>query len=842
MLTFQNYWPAIFLLAIPYLWWAGRHTAVDLTTTHLRLSTLVRAAIVCLLTLALMQPIFSRPASYVSVVYLLDVSQSVSPSAIKSAMDWITKTNDAGRPSQSRFGAFASNSIDVSTIDELKKVEVSNWGRRGSLDQNATNVSGALDRALRHLAPNSLRRIVLLSDGNDNAGDLAAVLPKLNRERVRVYTVPLEARADRDVWLESVLAPSAVTADEQFPVEAHIYSQFETSGKVEIRNGDRLLGSKSVRLVAGLNRIAFETSVPDETRTAVLTASVAATGDAFGDNNTFRQPIAVKGRPRVLYVESHEASAQYLQKALALEGLLVDVARPAQLPGSVSVLDAYDAVVLSDVDPKSISPEQMNSIETYVRELGGGFILAGGENTYGKDGYSNTAIEKALPVTFDTRKRPPTIAMVAVIDVSGSMSQGQLEIAKEAAKAPLKALRDSDRFGVLSFNTAAAWVAPLQSASRRSELNAEIETLFAGGGTNIYAGLEAAFAELKNAPDEVKTVVLLSDGITQGPDLQPLASSMIRAGINVSSISVGRQSNRELMADVAMWGKGRAYYIDSYDRVPQIFIKETELALGKTLQEQPFRPVVAKTVEAFKGIDFDSAPRLLGYVATTAKPTSEVLLTESWTNEPLLARWQYGLGKAVAFTSDVKTRWAAEWIGWKGYPKFWAQVVRETMRRGGEEFFDFTVTRRNDSALISINAVDKDGRFRNELRPQVGVIGPDRKVSVVDVPQVGPGVYETEMRLAQNGTYGFRATAHGAGGFTRTLEYSYPAEYRFYPPDIQKLRSISEATGGTLSPLGPEIFDTKGETVLYPTRLWPVVSALALFLYFVDILLRRVRL
>src|SRR5262249_54332848 len=147
------------------LWWAGRQTAVDLTTKHLRLLTLIRAAIVSLLTLALMQPIFSRPASHISVVYLLDVSQSVAPSAIKSAMDWIKKTNDAGQPAQSRFIAFASNSIDFSTIDDLKKVEVSNWGRRGSLDQNATNVSGALDRALRHLAPNTLRRIVLLSDG-----------------------------------------------------------------------------------------------------------------------------------------------------------------------------------------------------------------------------------------------------------------------------------------------------------------------------------------------------------------------------------------------------------------------------------------------------------------------------------------------------------------------------------------------------------------------------------------------------------------------------------------------------------------------------------------------------
>jgi uncharacterized membrane protein len=789
-----------------------------------------------------MQPILERPAANVSVVYVLDVSQSVAPSAIKNALEWIRQTNEAGRPDHASFVGFAANSLEFNSLDDLKKVEVSNWGRRGALGQDATDISNALGRALRNLAPNHLKRIVLFSDGNENAGDVTTVLPRLNREKTRVFTIPLEARVDRDVWIETLLAPAAVTADEQFPVEAHVYSQMDAEAVVEVRNGDASLGSKTVRLAPGLNRIPFDTRVPDKTRTIVLTATVKVAGDALADNNTFRQPVVVNGRPRILYVESHAPSVQYLQRALTIEGLLVDAISPDRLPASAAALDAYDAVILSDVDPKSLSPAQMNSVETYVRELGGGFILAGGENIYGKDGYSNSPIEMTLPVTFDTRKRPPTIAMVAVIDVSGSMSQGQLEIAKEAAKAPLKALRDSDQFGVLSFNTNAAWIAPLQPASNRNQLNTGIETLSAGGGTNIYVGLEAALAELKSAPDEVKTVILLSDGITQAADFQSLAASMIRAGINVSSISVGRQSNRELMADIAMWGRGRAYYIDSYDRVPQIFIKETELALGKTLQEQPFLPVVAKNIEAFKGIDFNSAPRLLGYVATKAKPTSEVLLTESWAAEPLLARWQYGLGKAVVFTSDVKTRWAAEWLGWRGYPKFWSQLVRETMRRRSDESFDFAVTRKNETALISINAVGNDGRFRNELRPQVRVLAPAGTVSVLDVPQVGPGAYETRLRLRENGSYIFRATAGGAGGFTRSLEYSYPAEYHFYPPDIQKLRLISDATGGALAPQGREIFDTRGETVPFPTRLWPVMCSLALLLYLADILLRRVRL
>jgi uncharacterized membrane protein len=582
--------------------------------------------------------------------------------------------------------------------------------------------------------------------------------------------------------------------------------------------------------------------VKDETATVVLEARVKATDDVFDANNVFRQPVIVNGRPRILYVESHEASAQYLQRALESEGLIVDVAPPEKLPAAVGSLDAYEAVVMSDVDPKTISAEQKQAIESYVKELGGGFILAGGENTYGKDGYSETPIEKTLPVTFDTKKRPPTIAMVVVIDVSGSMSQGQLTIAKEAAKAPLKALRNSDRFGVLSFNTGFNWVAPIQFVSNRAQINAGIESLYAGGGTNVYTGINAAFQALKDAPDEVKTVLVLSDGITQPADFQALSTSMIKSGINVSTIAVGQAANRELMADIAMWGKGRAYNILSYDRVPQIFIKETELALGKTLQEQPFLPILKKSVEAFKGIDFAKAPRLLGYVVTKPKPTAEVLLTESWTDEPLLARWQYGLGKSAIFTSDVKTRWASEWIEWNGYAKFWAQVVRETMRRRNDEQFDFKVTRKGDFAIVSVNAVDKNGQFRNDLQPEVRVIGPDQAVTVLNVPQVGPGGYENRLALKQDGTYTFRATGGGAAGPVRSLEYSYPAEYHFYPPDTQKLRAISNSTNGVFEPKGAEIFDARGESTEYPVTLWPWLSAIVLILYVIDILLRRVRL
>jgi len=850
-LTFENYWPLLFLLIIPYLWWVRKRSAVDLVPVQLKLSTTIRSIIVCLLALALMQPTLYKASSYVSVVYLLDVSQSVAPRAIQKAIDWIQKTNASGKPDQSEFVAFGSNTMEFSKVDELKKVKVSDRETPGVLNQSKSDLSAALDAAMRNFAPNHLKRVVLLSDGNENSGDVSSILPHLQRENAHVYTVPLEARVNRDAWVEAVLAPPSVTTDEQFPVEVHVYSQFDTTAEVNLKKGDEVLATRQVHLNEGINRFAFDTRVNDKSGAVVLTAAVKAAGDSFEANNTFRQPVIVKSKPRILYVEGHTPSTQYLHKALDQEGLVSDVGGIEKLPSTAAELDQYEAIILSDVDPKSMSPAQMQAVESYVKDLGGGFIMIAGENTYGKDGYSNTPIEKILPVTFETKKRPPTIAMVAVVDVSGSMSGGQLTIAKEAARAPLKALRNSDRFGTLSFNTGYSWVAPLQPAGNRDAISAQIETMYAGGGTNVYVGLNAAYEALKDAPDDVKTVLLLSDGITQTADFQGLTGNMLKAGINVSSISVGQRSNRELMADIAMWGKGRAYYIDSYERVPQIFIKETELALGKTLQEQPFLPILKKPVEAFKGLDFTTAPRLLGFVVTKPKPTAEMLLTESWTDDPLLARWQYGLGKSVIFTSDAKARWATEWLPWSGYPKFWAQLIRETMRRPGDEYFDFKVARDGDSALVSLNTVDKEGHFRNELQPQLRVIGPDQKPSTVNFPQVGPGAYESRVRMDKDGSYVFRAavassadsgTAPGAGVSTRSLEYSYPAEYHFYPPDTQKLRLISNATGGKFEPNGEEIFSTNGESREYPIPLWPWMSAAVLVLFIGDVLLRRLRL
>jgi uncharacterized membrane protein/uncharacterized protein YegL len=512
------------------------------------------------------------------------------------------------------------------------------------------------------------------------------------------------------------------------------------------------------------------------------------------------------------------------------------------VPTSIEELDAYDAIVLSDVARSNLTDAQMKILATYVRDLGGGFILAGGENNYGEGGYSKTIVEEVLPVTFETKKeKPDTVAMIIVLDKSGSMGGQKIEMTKEAAKAPLALLKDTDTFGVVAFDYNFYWPVKFQAASNRATITQAISTIIAGGETNIYPALREAYVQLAGATSQVKHVILLSDGRSLPDDFEGLTKRMAEGKITVSTVAVGNGADRELLAQIATWGQGRTYYLEDPAAVPQIFTEETELATGKTLREESFKPVVKKNVEAFKGINFDTAPPLLGYVATKSKDTSEVLL-ESRRKDPILARWQYGLGKTAAFLSDLKDRWAADWLKWNGYPKFWSQLVRETMRRRDDNEFDFRVAKDGNEAKISINAIQKDGQFRNKLEAMVRVVAPDQSVSEAEVHQVGPGAYQAKHPLTQKGSYLFRATGAENSGASRVIAYSYPDEYHFYPPNTELLRSISNETKGRFQPRTEDIFDPNGESTALPTPLWPYFAALALLLYLTDVLLRRVRL
>ena len=336
-MTFESYWPLLLMGAIPYFWWVRGQTLTDLNPSHLKLGTTVRSVMAGLLVLALTEPTLHRSGDWMSVVYMLDVSQSVSPQAISSAIDWIEETDEAGGGSHSAFMAFASNSLVFEDLDELRTVQVTDRPAEGVIDQSATDLEGALAEASRSFAPHHLKRLVLFSDGNENAGNVKDKILRLKEENVRIFTRPIPARSGTDAWVETVMAPTEVTQDELFPLEVHVHSQVSGSGEVEIRFDSEPIETRDVNLEAGVNRIGFEIQV-SETGPITIEAEVRLEGDRFPANNVFRESILVQGPPRILYVEGRPASAQYLRNALEQEGIEVEVVAPAETPRRVDEL------------------------------------------------------------------------------------------------------------------------------------------------------------------------------------------------------------------------------------------------------------------------------------------------------------------------------------------------------------------------------------------------------------------------------------------------------------------------------------------------------------------------
>jgi hypothetical protein len=385
----------------------------------------------------------------------------------------------------------------------------------------------------------------------------------------------------------------------------------------------------------------------------------------------------------------------------------------------------------------------------------------------------------------------------------------------------------------------------MQYVRARRKAEDQIARIQASGQTNIYPALGIVYRLLQKTDAKAKHVILLSDGDTHPADFEGLVKRMADEKIVVSTVAIGEGADRELMGKIANWGGGRAYATVSAEAVPQIFIEETQRAVRSNLLENAFQPVVKRRMEALRGVDFEQAPPLKGYVSATARDNAEVFLV-SQSGSPVLARWQYGLGKVVVFTSDVKNRWAVNWLDWPGYGKLWAQLTRETMRRDSGEELDFRVSREGGEAVVSLNALTADGHFRDDLAPRVRVTGPDGGTTTVELRHSGAGAYRLRVPLASGAAVRFElADSQGLSPLSvsrvgsRRLYYAYPDEYRALPPNLELLRTLAEETGGKFAPSIAEVFAQEGDHSRISRTLWPWLATLALLLYLLDIAVRR---
>lgn len=838
------------LLLTPFLFLMLRRSLVDESRGQLLASAVVRTLVVVLLILALSRTLWLSKTDDVTLLVLADVSAS-TPDAVHTDLSAAAKEAGDAMPADATAGiaVFSGGTTMAAPIassiaapDELPAPN----------DADRTDIAGALELARQIMPSDTVNRVLLLSDGFETTGDGEAAAKKLRSRGIKVFTRAYAADARDEVLLEDLQVPPEVKRQQTFSITTTAHSTTDTTATFALyRNGFKI-DERDIELKAGANPLVFEEPNPPDGMTK-YEVRVEPDRDFFADNNVASGIVYVSGEPSVLLLEGDEREGRHLARALAAEGIRVDVRDGRGMPGTLEDLAAFDVTILSDVPATDLNLQQMALLRSYVEDLGGGFVMVGGEESFGLGGYYQTAVEQMLPVRVKSEKRKdtPSLSLMLVMDKSGSMNGEKIDLAREAAIASIELLNPKDYVGVIAFDGAAYWAADLQRASGGHAIIAAVESIEAGGGTSMYPALEEAYAALAQVPSTFKHVVVLTDGHSQPGEFATIVDQMAANSMTVSTVAVGEGADTMLLEDMARWGRGRYYFTaDPYD-IPQIFTKETMTASRSSLVEEPFLPQVFHPHQVIRSIDWESAPFLFGYVVTAPKPTSEVaLVTER--GEPLLAMWRYGLGKSVAFTSDAKSRWAADWIGWPGYGTFWAQIIREIMRTSTSAGNETQITLSDDKGHVTIDTTDGSGRFVNGLKTSVQVVDPALEVSSVALEQTAPGRYEGTFPAAQTGSYLLRINqsveSNGpnengtatVAEYTRGISLSYRPEYRRLGTNEAFLKTIAEVTDGEFNAPASALFEVAPEErVTVRKALWPWLVTAALLLFVVDVALRR---
>ena len=827
-----------------------------------RIGLAVRSLIVALIVLALVNPAFTRSSDDVTTVFVVDVSESMSPSAVEEARSWTEAALTEGGGSQWAVVEFGSDArVGTPTGQEA-------YRRARGVETDATNIARGLRLGESVLTGETRQRVVLVSDGRANTGDLQAEIDRLKALGVVVDVHTVSSSAINDAAIAGLDLPSAVNEGESFEVVAEVLSTISADATVILEDEDDPIAEQVVALEPGANYVTFNVE-GGEPGLQQFTAKVTLDGDVVSENNSHRAGVEVRGPASVIIIEGEEEGGLLLQEALEARGLVVERVGVDDMPG-LQELSVHRAALLVDVSARDLSDEEIATLDTFVSDLGRGLSVVGGTHSYGLGGYRDTPLEALLPVDAEPpdTQREAEVAEVLLIDTSESMgachcnengmemSEGgvsKTDISKAAAVRAIEALGSGDEIGVLAFSETTRWAVPLQEFPDRETINSGISSLRPLGATRVVPALEEAVEELLQSDKELKHIILFTDGFTSELEIgaefvgAPFAEDLVTAveeaaaqGVTVSVVGTGEGAIPAL-EEVAEVGNGRFYPGRDLDEIPEIFVKEARLASRSYINEGEFFPVVTSTADAVRNIA--SSPAILGYVATAPKPTADVQLQVGEMSDPLLASWRVGLGKVTAWTSDGGDKWAAGWAGWDGFSDFWSTVVRDTFPLSGSEGQRIDASIADELLSVTLEGSEE---WPAGTEPVARVSYPDGTSADVRLDRTSDFEFGAVVPARQGGTYAVGISIETPEGETAVLSTlatrSFAAEFLPGDADAELMASISSSTGGRGEIEAVEAFDPEGlpKGVTEKQYRWWFLLAAAL-LWPIDAALRRLR-
>jgi len=843
--NFQFTHPLWLLLLLPALAWVvGLFLKSDVQINAWRrwAALGVRTIITVALIFAIAGFQWLRPQEGMNVFFLMDRSDSVPSSQQELAQEYInqisTKKEKADKAGLLVFGTDAAIEFNPNPVVDVQKVNA-------VVGIERTDISAAIRLGTAAFPETGQKRLVLLSDGNENIGDAMSAVVAAKPLGVTLEVLPLAASRANDVSVQKLGLPSKVKQGQPFEARIFVNADEAQTATVRLMRNGQELGEQQVELAQGKNLFTFPQTL-DASGFYNYSVQVEAAGDVLPQNNRATSFVDVRSEPRVLLVSGNPEQDAPLVAALRESKLDVSTVPAAAFTDQLTEMQSFDTIFLSNVSAGDLGMDRMKLIESAVRDFGAGLVCIGGDNSFTAGAYKNTPMDSLLPVSneISSKKVLPNGALVIVCHATEFPNGNQW--ARDTAFAALQALGPQDEMGIVFWDGNNRWLFDLQKVGDKAPLGRMIAGMNPGDLGDLAGPMVMAHDALKKSTANLKHMVVFSDGDPNAASPEQM-QAIVGDRITVTTVMIGGHVMPDRMLWMADVGNGRFYDVRSPEELPQIFVKETAVILKSAIVEEPFTPQLVQNSELVRGLGA-TYPTLRGVVITEPKARAEMpLVTEK--GDPLLAHWQYGLGRVVAFTSDAKPKWAADWMGWANFRQYWAQIANWSLRRLENADLTTEIAIDQGRGTLSVEALDSEGNFRNFLTLRAAVVSPTGERQDVYLEQTSPGRYEAKFDTKEVGTYALNLMDLEGGEVRGSMRLgasvNYSPEFNSASANMFLLKRLAESGGGRLlDPVNTALnpFQWNRQKTFQPRDLWELLIKLAIILFVLDVGIRRVQL
>jgi uncharacterized membrane protein/Mg-chelatase subunit ChlD len=861
-LDFGSPWFLLGLLLVPLVTWWARRSLAGISGSRRVVSIVLRTIVVLLIVLALAELRILQRNDRLAVIFLLDRSESIPGEQKVAALEYtIEAAATRDEIKEDLVGVIAFGKVAGIEVSPRKEpLELQSFTTL--IEPEATNLAAAIRLAVAAFPEGVGRRIVILSDGNENRESSVDEVRTARSLGVTVDVVPINYKYPTEISVEKILVDPEAHIGQPFDIPVVVDSTAGTEVEAMLRLFENDVhvpyGDPKVKLHPGKNVFKFPGRRLDSPGRYLYEARIEplrSEDDAVIQNNTAYGFTLIEGEPTVLFCAKEMELDEPLISALRAERIAVKTIAPDFLPRLIEEYFDYQAIILSNVGAHEISDDQMKIFESLVKDVGIGFVMIGGEDSFGAGGYQGTPVERLLPVDMEITQRKVlpngALAMVVHSCELGNGNQWAIRVIQRA----IRILSPRDYAGVLYHDDMSGekWLFPMLQITQRQMMLSRLSRFNPGDMLSFQQIMQMALTGLANTKATIMHMIVLSDGDPQMPT-SSLVQQIRAAGITVSTICYGAHGTLPPgMQQLAQDGRGKFYHLQSPEELPEIFIREATTVQKSLIAEERFLPILASRGPVLQGFQQEDFPPLDGVVITSPKELASMLLLrpggeQDPTQDPLLAAWTYGIGKSIAFTSDAGRRWGKAWTSWGGFQRFWGQCIRWVSRARNQDGFRVTRFVEGEKGSVTIDAIAPGGEFLDGLRFEGTVISPDLESQPITPRQVAPGRYAAEFPVNKKGTYAVVMSYEKDGrkaSYVTGVSVPYSPEYRRLSTNLDLLRQLAEAGGGRFHDPAPEPSEAGFFSRDFPWQrsvqdTWRVLLTLAVVLFYADVFVRRV--